>query len=239
MLVAVLAASAGLAALGGAVAPRVALASATLAPAGARPYALRPQVNVPTLDEPGTPASVSYAPDEIRYGVTTVTVQAPPYTQITGLNLNCTFSCPVSIAADGQTATGTFNSSSWVFNNALVVTLAATGNAPLAGGQYSGTVRFGISSQPLTVNIAAGYQGTVAIYPGNGTGGISVFYVLPGSNAAKSGLLAGDLITTLNGQPVPNLATFSKILTGLRSGAVVPVTVRRGGQPVTFSLTLD
>lgn len=79
------------------------------------------------------------------------------------------------------------------------------------------------------------------MFPTNAPGGtgVAVQFVLPGSNAAQSGLQAGDVITSLDGQLTPNVTALNQVLNGRRGGTTVPVTVQRAGQTVTFQLTLD
>jgi membrane-associated protease RseP (regulator of RpoE activity) len=170
-----------------------------------------------------------------------VTVTAPPNTRIVGLDLQCNFPCPVTISADGQTATGRVEADNVHFVRPFYVQLQADANAPLAGGRFSGTFEFAGVTQPLDVDITAGTQGSVAIFPSNAPagGGVTVNFVMQGSEAANSGLQAGDVITAINGTPVTNLTTYNAALTGLRNGATVPIIVRRNGRFVNINLTLD
>ncbi|MEU8543245.1 PDZ domain-containing protein [Streptomyces sp. NPDC048717] len=223
-----------------------AVPAAFASPPAAPPTAVRavtPQQNVPTLDAPGPAESVTYGPDNItRNHFSRITVQAPPYTRITALDPNCVgWTCPVTIAADGKSATADFPSTSWIWIYPFHVSVAANGDAPLSGGTYSGTFSLDGDTQPLTVTISPGKQGSIAGYltdTPNG-GGSYVNFVLPGSNAAQSGLQVGDIITAVHGQSVSSTATVNTAITGWRAGTAVPVTVFRAGQTVNLQLTLD
>ncbi len=203
--------------------------------------ALSPQSNIPALDAPGNPQMVAYPPDNLSHSNGSVRVTAPPNTRIVGLDLDCNFSCPVTIAADGRSATGRFESSNWSFVRPLRVYLQADANAPLAGGRFSGSFNLDGDTQPLDVDITMGTQGSPSIFPTNApsNGGVNVAFVMPGSAADETGLRTGDVITNVNGTPTPNVNAYTAALNGLRSGAIVPVTVRRNGRTVQINLELD
>ncbi|MFF3601621.1 PDZ domain-containing protein [Kitasatospora indigofera] len=234
------AAAIGAALLTGAVAPVAFASDAAAAPHG---RAVTPQQSVPTLTTPGPAQTVTYAADGgVRRHFSRITVQAPPNTRITGLNPNCDgWNCPVTIAPDGKSAYADLPSNNWIWVYPYHVSLVAAGDAPLAGGTYSGTFSLDGDTQPLTVNIAPGTQGAISAFLTNApnNGGASAAFVLPGSNAALSGLQAGDVITAVNGQPTGTVAAVNNAITGWRAGAAVPVTVTRGGSTFTLQLTLD
>ncbi|MEU6718692.1 peptidase inhibitor family I36 protein [Nonomuraea sp. NPDC046802] len=113
-----------------------------------------PQSNVPTL-QVGKPAkTVYYPPDGQVHPAMTIEIQAPDYTRITRVNLNCTgrLTCPVSISDDGTSATGRFPAP-WRFDTSLEVDLQATEDAPTQGGTFTGTLTADGNTTPLTVNI--------------------------------------------------------------------------------------
>ncbi|MFH8471723.1 PDZ domain-containing protein [Streptomyces sp. NPDC018000] len=205
--------------------------------------AVTPQQNVPTLDAPGPAQRVTYGADGItRRHFSRLTVQAPPNTRITAVDPNCDgWTCPVTIAPDGKSAYADFPSNNWIWIYPFHVSLAANGDAPLAGGTYSGTFSLDGDTQPLTVNISPGTQGAISAFltdTPNG-GGSYVNFVLPGSNAAQSGLQVGDIITAVNGQATSNTAAVNNAITGWRAGTAVPITVFRAGSTVNLQLTLD
>ncbi|WP_327048389.1 PDZ domain-containing protein [Microbispora sp. NBC_01189] len=206
---------------------------------------LPPQQNVPDLDVPGPPQTVTYPPDgKRRFHQSTVTIQAPPYTRITGLNLRCSWACPFAIAPDGKSATGTFNVNTWDFLYPYDVEVVADANAnvPLAGGQFSGTFTLDGDTQPLTVNFKPGVQAVIAANLRNTNprgGGVRVITVDPGSKADTSGLQPGDLIIDIAGTPTPTVNDLDTFLDQKRAGTTYPATVMRGGTTVTLQLTLD
>ena len=57
--------------------------------------------------------------------------------------------------------------------------------------------------------------------------------------AANAGLVAGDVITMLNGKRVDNVQAFSKIVEELPTGRSVPVRIVRRGSPVFIPLKLN
>ncbi|GAA0270812.1 hypothetical protein GCM10010302_05450 [Streptomyces polychromogenes] len=114
-----LAAAALLATVGAVVpAPGAVAAPAGVSVAAAhRPGDVTPQTSVPTLDAPGPAKTVTYNPDNItRRHFSRITVQAPQHTRITRLVPNCDgWDCPVSISADGKSATADFPSTNWIW----------------------------------------------------------------------------------------------------------------------------
>jgi S1-C subfamily serine protease len=60
--------------------------------------------------------------------------------------------------------------------------------------------------------------------------GLLLVQVKPGSSAEKGGLLLGDTIVALDGQPVPHHDALLALLSGDRMGTEVPVRVVRAGQ---------
>lgn len=78
----------------------------------------------------------------------------------------------------------------------------------------------GISIQDLTADLA------IALGADTG-GGVVVAYVLPRSPAAEAGLKAGDIITTLDGEPIKDPADLKNRIGLLHVGAVVQMDVVR------------
>ena len=69
-------------------------------------------------------------------------------------------------------------------------------------------------------------------------GGLLVVGVEDGSPAGEGGILLGDIIATLDGQPVEETEDLLTLLTGERVGDEVPVRVVRGGELATVRLTV-
>jgi hypothetical protein len=227
-----------------AVAPASAFTASTAVSAPSQLKSLPPQQNVPSLDAGGPAGAVSYPPDGQRHpGPSTITIQAPPYTRIVGLDLRCSgMGCPVSIAPDGKSASAQLTAGVYDFIRPWTVHVVADIDAPLAGGTFSGTFTVDGVTQPLTVQITPGIQGIIAANLRNTSpsgGGVRVLSVDPGSNTEAAGLLPGDRIIEVAGVLTPTVNDLDNVLSGKRSGATYPVTVNRGGTLVTLQVPLD
>jgi regulator of sigma E protease len=66
----------------------------------------------------------------------------------------------------------------------------------------------------------------------------SVGSVEPNSAAAKAGILAGDVVASVNGSPVEDLSKFYELL-GTTSGQPVALVLQRGDSSVPLSITPD
>jgi serine protease DegQ len=69
-------------------------------------------------------------------------------------------------------------------------------------------------------------------------GGLLVVGVEDGSPAGRGGLLVGDILATVDGQPVEDTDDLLVLLTGERVGKTVPVKVVRGGELQTLQVTI-
>jgi S1-C subfamily serine protease len=69
-------------------------------------------------------------------------------------------------------------------------------------------------------------------------GGLLVVGVEEGSPAGHGGLIIGDIIATLDGQPVEDTEDLLVLLTGERVGQEVPVKVIRGGELHELNVTV-
>lgn len=210
----------------------------------ARPArSLPPQQSVPDLDTGGPAKDVVYKADSlIRNQPGRFVAQAPPYTRIVSINTTACLGsviCTATVAPDGKSATMTMQHNNWIWGGELSVTLKAEDNAPMAGGQFSSTMTFDGTTQPLTVNIVPGTQGVIDGYLRNTASGVNVLFVAPGSNSQSSGLMAGDIIRSFDGTPVTTTAALNQAMAGKRAGATFPVIVERGGAWVTVQLKLD
>src|SRR5262245_41385670 len=63
--------------------------------------------------------------------------------------------------------------------------------------------------------------------------------VRPDSPAGKAGLKAGDLLVEFAGEPIKNLYDFTDALGSKKPGDVVPVVVKRNGESIKVSVTLE
>ncbi len=69
--------------------------------------------------------------------------------------------------------------------------------------------------------------------------GAFVSQVMPNSSAAKAGIKAGDVITTLNGKPVSSFAALRAEVGSMPVGSKVSLGLLREGKPVTVTLELQ
>ncbi|QIN82216.1 PDZ domain-containing protein [Rubrobacter tropicus] len=100
--------------------------------------------------------------------------------------------------------------------------------------QERGTVRrgyLGILSQP--VRLPGGEKIDLTQ-----KGGLLVVGVEDGSPAGRGGLMVGDIVATLDGQPVEDTDDLLVLLSGDRVGRAVPVKVVRGGEPQELEITV-
>jgi S1-C subfamily serine protease len=89
----------------------------------------------------------------------------------------------------------------------------------------------GVQIQPVTAEIAdslgmKGHDGALVVEPQEG------------SPAAKAGILAGDVITAVNGTAVKDAGDLAKMIGGMDPGGSVKLTVWRNGEEKNFSLAL-
>lgn len=116
--------------------------------------------------------------------------------------------------------------------------------------QETGAVAF---AEAPKVNSAIADDSEVAFSPGfTGQGvpdfwqhyhdlpqGVYITQVDDGSAAQLGGLLPGDVLTRLDGIPVPNADTLRDLLTGYTSGQSVAVEICREGNLLSLTLTID
>lgn len=69
--------------------------------------------------------------------------------------------------------------------------------------------------------------------------GAFVSEVLPQSGSAKAGVKAGDIITSLNGNPLSSFAELRAKIATTEPGTVVKLGLLRDGKPLEVSVTLD
>lgn len=91
----------------------------------------------------------------------------------------------------------------------------------------------GVRSQP--VEVSATQQATLGREQASG---LLLVGVERGSPADSGGLLVGDILVAINGQPVSDPDELLALLTGEVVGKPTPVQVLRGGQPATITVTI-
>ena len=65
-----------------------------------------------------------------------------------------------------------------------------------------------------------------------------IITVEPGSPAEQAGLMMGDLLVSLGGQPTTDGATLRAQLGAERLGQSIPVKILRGGEPRDITITV-
>lgn len=70
------------------------------------------------------------------------------------------------------------------------------------------------------------------------TPALLIFGVVPGSAAERAGLIIGDSITGVNGQPLTTPDDFAAALQAALKGGPLSLAISRGGQPLTVVVTL-
>jgi S1-C subfamily serine protease len=97
---------------------------------------------------------------------------------------------------------------------AIPIDRAAPLVAQIEAGQASATVRLGYPGQ-LGVVMS---DPAPATGPGGGVQGVTVAEVMPGSPAASAGVVAGDILTEVDGQPATSPDQVSGVIKRRRSG---------------------
>jgi putative serine protease PepD len=128
-----------------------------------------------------------------------------------------------------------------------IPTLAATdpelgGSAPGIGFAIPSDTASDIATQLIQDgHVVDSHRAYLGIQSANIAGGqgVLVFSVAPGGPAAKAGLPADVLITSVAGMPVTDTATLSAVLATLQPGQTVDVVIeRRDGSKATIRVTL-
>jgi S1-C subfamily serine protease len=89
-----------------------------------------------------------------------------------------------------------------------------------------------------THRAAIGAQVATVTGPAGSPAGVGIVAVKENGPAKAAGLRAGDVITSVDGTPVPDTTALAGALAAHRPGQQVKVTVDRGGQELTVRLTL-
>ena len=88
-------------------------------------------------------------------------------------------------------------------------------------------------------SLELGYLGISGEGPGNGDLGVTVTEVVAGSPAEKAGLLAGDVIVSIDSEPMYDIYELSAAIKLRLPGETVELTVRRGGDIYIVTVVLD
>jgi serine protease Do len=87
-----------------------------------------------------------------------------------------------------------------------------------------------VAPRPLPRSIAARIGRRAAV---------QVMQIVPDGPADRGGLVQGDLLVSLDGEPLGDATDLQRLMTSERIGRRVPAVVVRGGQRRTLELTLD
>ncbi|MDZ4796758.1 MAG: DegQ family serine endoprotease [Bryobacteraceae bacterium] len=173
--------------------------------------------------EPDTPASKA----GLKEGDVVTAINGEPVTDANGLRLRVSRSQPgTTLKLTVQRADG---------QKEIPVTLERLPEQAAAGekDEDEGPGRFGrgatstlqgLNVTELTADIASELQLS------RGTRGVLVARVDPASSAGEAGLRRGDVITSVNRQPVTTVAEFEKAVGGSGSKSVLLLVNRGGGQ---------
>ena len=102
----------------------------------------------------------------------------------------------------------------------------------MENGQVTDKAYMAIKAGSMTEQMAAQYNIDV-------TKGVFVYAVEKGGAGEKAGLQLGDVITKLNDTDITSMSDLSMAKKGFKAGDTVTLTVWRGGQEITLSLTFD
>ena len=102
----------------------------------------------------------------------------------------------------------------------------------MTNGYVSNKAYLGATIGTLTSGMAQQYRYDISQ-------GAFVYSVEDGSPAAAAGLQLGDVITKLNDTEITSMSDLSMAKKGFKAGDTVTLTVWRGGQEITLSLTFD
>lgn len=102
----------------------------------------------------------------------------------------------------------------------------------MENGQVTDKAYMAIKAGSMTEQMAAQYNIDV-------TKGVFVYAVEKGGAGEKAGLQLGDVITKLNDTEITSMSDLSMAKKSYKAGDTVTLTVWRGGQEITLSLTFD
>jgi serine protease DegQ len=110
----------------------------------------------------------------------------------------------------------------------------ALGAAALAGGSGNSSASTGATSS----GPPAAWLGVQTTTSTTGIAGATVELVDPAGPAERAGLLPGDVITQINGQPIATSSDLAKALAALQPGQQAQLVINRLGQTIVINMTL-
>ena len=90
----------------------------------------------------------------------------------------------------------------------------------------------GIEVQEITPEMAKNYDLSRS-------SGVIIVQVEDGSPAEEAGLTPGDIIVEIDKKPVKDVATFNRLLAGVKEGETLLFLVDRGGTTIFVTLTVE
>ena len=122
--------------------------------------------------------------------------------------------------------------------NTLIQTTSG-GNIGLGFAVPSDTVELIATRIVNGESLELGYLGISGQAAGDGDVGVVVEEVVPGSPAEEAGLMAGDVIVSIDSEPMYDLRELSAAIKLRLPGDAVELTVRRGGDIYIATAVLD
>ena len=114
-----------------------------------------------------------------------------------------------------------------------VVPVAAAANPSLLGPPPSSPVGRGMSPAQFRTDI-----GFIPRVDGGRVSGLTVRPIGSGAAFRAAGLHEGDVITAIGGRPVTGQGDFEQLAASVGKGGSVPVTVERGNQTLSLTITI-
>ncbi len=108
----------------------------------------------------------------------------------------------------------------------IVPQLIATGHVT-----HTGRASLGVGVVPVDASVAAQFDLSV-------DRGLLIASVTPNGPAATAGLKAGDVILQIDNAPINSVQSLGDVLLSKNPGDTVAVTINRGGQQMTVTVTL-
>ena len=122
-------------------------------------------------------------------------------------------------------------------SGSFVTPSRATSHAPTV--QRSGTNTFNVDREQLTQQMQTPEFLTQALMVPNAGGGFLVREIQPGSVYEKLGLKVGDVINSVNGQPVNSVEDVMRLYSQFGSATNVQIDVRRAGRNESLTYNLQ
>jgi S1-C subfamily serine protease len=121
----------------------------------------------------------------------------------------------------------------WLFGNLVLGGLIGIGIDATTGAaeKYDGHVQIALTQQ-RTFGVG------VATLDSGSDHGLRVGVVLPGSAAANAGIAVGDILVSLDGEPLTRKGDIQRVLASRPEGSVVAVHLVRNGTPVDVATQL-